>query len=147
MQVLGGEIMDVFFNKTVTIYNLAQSDDVMEEESWYPTVLHNVRVIETAGQNRTTSGNSEADAAKLHIMLDNLEKPYLKPISWSKELDKESYFTALQEHDFFVVGDTSIEDCTMDNFFNYMKENYDSVYKITTVDSFEVIPHLEIGGR
>jgi hypothetical protein len=138
---------DIFYNKTITLYNLAVSDDVMENETWYPTVLENVRLIEKMGHNSSKNGNSEANTARLHIMLDDsLDKPFMKPREWARELNKDNYFTACQEHDFFVIGDTSIEDCETPDFFNYMKKNYDGVYRITDVGIFDLIPHLEIGG-
>lgn len=137
---------DLFFNKTVTLWNCSNSDDVMEEEIWYPTVLENVRLIETKGRNVSTSGIKEADSAKLHILTSNLKKPYLEPKEWDALDDKSQAFTLCQEKDFFVKGDVS-EIETVDNFFQWMKDHYDGVYQITTVDRFEVIPHLEVGGK
>lgn len=37
---------DIFYNKTVTVYNKT-SDDLMGSETWYATVLKNVRLIVT----------------------------------------------------------------------------------------------------
>ena len=41
---------DIFYNKTVTVYNKT-SDDLMGSETWYATVLKNVRLIVTKGAN------------------------------------------------------------------------------------------------
>lgn len=44
-------------------------------------------------------------------------------------------------------GDVAAEYTGQEDFFNYMKENFDGVYKITTVDRYDLIPHLEVGGK
>ena len=41
---------DIFYNKTVTVYNKT-SDDLMGSETWYATILKNVRLIVTKGAN------------------------------------------------------------------------------------------------
>ena len=54
---------DIFYNKTVTVYNKT-SDDLMGSETWYATVLKNVRLIVTKGANVSNSGLDSADSAK-----------------------------------------------------------------------------------
>ena len=137
---------DVFFNRTVTVFNHCV-DNLLGEETWYPTVLTDVRLLETKGANVHTSGIAEADAARLHIMTDNLPKPYLDPIAWSKTDDKTESFTLCQDKDFFVVGNVSSVTPTTDNFLKEMKSNYDGVYQITNVDKYDIIKHFEVGGR
>jgi hypothetical protein len=137
---------DIFYNKTVTIWNCSASDDLMESETWYPTVLHNVRLRETQGANVAASGIDEADSAILHVLTTNLVKPYKAPIEWSKSEDKTESFTLCQDKDFFVVGDVS-DVVPTSEFLRYMKANYDGVYQITHVDKYDLIPHFEIGGR
>ena len=137
---------DLFYNKTVTVFNNAPSDDVMGDDTWYPTVLHNVRVLETRGRNVAKSGIEAADSAKLHIRTDNLEKPYVEPKAWDELADKSKAFTLCQERDFFVIGDVADTQVTAD-LFQYMKDNHDGVYMITNADKFELIPHLEVGGK
>lgn len=138
--------MDVFYNKTVTIWNRAESDDVMGSESWFPTVLNNVRLLVSKGRNMATSGLTEADKAKLHISTKDLSKEYMEPIEWDKSDNKSEAFTLCQDRDFFTVGDTSSVVPT-DDFYQYMKSNYDGVYMVGNVDTFELIPHLEVGGN
>ncbi len=137
---------DVFYNKTITVFNHSASDDVLSEDTWLPTVLTNVRVLETRGRNVSKSGIEAADSVKIHIKTDNLTKPYVEPIAWAGLQDKSSAFTLCQEQDFIVIGDVSNTTIT-DNFFEVMKEAHDGVYKITNVDKYELIPHLEVGGK
>ncbi len=62
---------DIFYNKTVTVYNKT-SDDLMGSETWYATVLKNVRLIVTKGANVSNSGLDSADSAKLYVRWDFL---------------------------------------------------------------------------
>lgn len=139
--------MDIFYNKTITIFNQAfDSDDLLAKTTWYATVLHNVRLLETKGANIATSGIADADSARLHIK-NPCEKPYLPPKQWAELIDKASAFTLCGERDFFVVGDLSDEDLSRPKLYEYIKEKYDGVYMITNVDKYDLIPHFEVGGR
>ena len=59
--------------------------------------------------------------------------------------EKESNFTFTGGADFFVEGDTSQEN-PCEDFFTYMKEKYDNCFKVTNVDDYNLIPHIEVGG-
>lgn len=136
-----------FYTETVTVFNQA-TGDVLEDDKWYCTVLHNVRLRETKGANITASGLADADSARLHIATPVPDKPYLDPIAWSELLDKSEAFTLCQDRDFFVVGDHSDVDCTETNLYARMKSEYDGVYRVTNVDKYTTfLPHLEVGGK
>ena len=138
---------DIFYNKIVTVYNRTV-DGLMEKETWYPTVLKNVRLLVTKGANVSKSGMSSADAASLYVKFDLLpdgSKKYMAPKAWCNLQDKTDYFTFTSGEDFFVEGDTSGEEIS-DNFFQYMKDKYDNCFKVTNVDVYDLIPHLEVGG-
>ena len=135
---------DIFYNKTVTVYNRYED----EKEMWYPTVLKDVRLLVNRGENVSKSGTDSADSAKLSIRIVGLEKPYKKPLEWqglSKE-EKAKSFTLTSKEDFFVEGDTSAEEILESDFFSYMKGKYDNCFKMTNVDTYELIPHFEVGG-
>lgn len=141
---------DVFYNKTVTVYNRSASG-LMGQEVWYPTVLENVRLLVTKGANVSKSGMESADTARLHIrpdMLPENSKQYLPAKQWARlsDTEKEVYFTFQSGEDFFVEGDTSYEQPQENDFFGYMKARYDNCYAVTNVDRYELIPHLEVGG-
>lgn len=139
---------DIFYNKTVTVYNRSV-EGLMEKETWYPTVLEGVRLLITKGENVSKSGMESADSAKLFIKTNNLSKEYKKPLEWQNlsAEDKAKSFTLASGVDFFVEGDTSVEVPTESDFFTYMKQKYDNCFKVTNADVFELIPHLEVGGR
>lgn len=138
---------DIFYNKTVTVYNRT-TEGLMEKETWYPTVLKDVRLLITKGENVSKSGMESADSAKLFIKTNNLSKECKKPLEWQNlsAEDKAKTFTLTSREDFFVEGDTTVEVPTERDFFSYMKEKYDNCFMVTNVDVFELIPHLEVGG-
>lgn len=138
---------DIFYNKTVTVYHRT-TEGLMEKETWYLTVLKDVRLIVARGENISKSGLESADSAKLFVKTVNLPIPYKKPLEWQNlsAEDKEKSFTLVSGEDFFVEGDTSGEEVLESGFFSHMKGKYDNCFKITNVDVFELIPHLEVGG-
>ena len=121
----------------------------MEKETWHPTVLKDVRLLITKGENVSKSGMESADSAKLFIRTNNLSKEYKKPLEWQNlsAEDKAKTFTLTSGFDFFVEGDTTAEVPTESDFFTYMKQKYDNCFKVTNADIFELIPHLEVGGK
>lgn len=141
---------DIFYDnsQTVTIFNRSIGDDILGDDAWYVTVLNNVRVVRTEGKNISTSGLENADSVKVHIMLDDeLNKPYMEPRAWSELLDKTEAFTLAGGNDFMVLGDVSDIEAEVPDLFQYCKDTYDGVFRITHVDRYIVIPHLEVGGR
>ena len=138
---------DIFYNKTVTVFNQYMEDGPTGGERWQATILNDVRLIETQGANIEKSGISGADSASLYIRTNTLEKEYKEPKEWSRLEDKTDSFTLAKDTDFFVCGDMAAEYTGQADFFNFMKENFDGVYKITTVDRYDLIPHLEVGGK
>ncbi len=137
------------FQDTVTIFN--KYEDNLENVKWYPTVLHNVELQVTQGSNIKNTGLTTADKANLHIRNDNsLEKAYSEPKAWLKDVEMQTSFT-LKEDDFFVKGEfptTVVNDEEyVGGFFQYMNKKHDNIYRITTVDTFKLIPHWEVGGK
>ncbi len=140
-------VADMFYTKTVTIFNKYMNETGLGEEVWLSTVLENVRLLVTKGANVSTSGLSDADTASLHIHKTNLPKPYLPPLEWQKSEHKEDYFTLSGEDDFFVEGDLSGVTPAQDDFFGKMKATYNNCFKITNVDDYDLIAHWEVGGK
>lgn len=140
---------NIFYNKTITVYNKT-SGGLMGTETWYATVLKNVRLLVAKGANISKSGTESADAASLFVKPELLQencKGYLPAKEWKRMPDKckNFFYTFTSGADFFVEGDTSQEAYTED-FFAYMEEKYDNCFKVTNVDRYDLIPHLEVGG-
>ena len=118
---------DIFYNKTVTVYNRT-AEGLMEKETWYPTVLKNVRLFLVNSKNVSKTGLNNADSVKLFIKTDNLSKDYKRPLEWQNlsPEEKENSFTLTCGEDFFVEGDVSKEPVQENDFFSYMKQKYDN---------------------
>ena len=141
-------MMGLFYNKTVTLFNRSFNAET-EEEKYYPTLLERVNLIETKGANVSKSGMDSADAATLFIDLANMAKPYIEPKAWAElpEEDKSKYITFAPAEDFFVKGSCAGATLPENSAYEWMRDNFDSVYKVTHVDRYEnIMKHLEVGG-
>ena len=141
------------YNKTVTVFNRYKSKQL--GITWYPHVLHGCYFNADKGANVEKTGLENADSAKLHVpylgdMIGELK--YLTPKEWDKQPNDEYMHTITfsEGEDFFALGEfpeTAVNESDYpEGFFQYMNQNYDDVYKITTVGKYTVIPHFEIGG-
>lgn len=140
--------MGFFDNKTVTLFNRFVNPET-EEEKYYPTLLEGVDLVETKGANVSKSGMDSADAVKLYIDFANVVKQYLPPKAWDAlpEEEKQNYITFHPTEDFFVKGDHTDVELPEESAYEWMHENFDDVYKVTTVDKYEdILPHFEVGG-
>ena len=140
--------LEMFYNKTVTLFNRSFNAET-EEESYYPTLLENVNLVETKGANISKSGMESADVATLYVSLENMAKPYIEPKAWAElpEEEKANYITFTPTDDFYVSGDHTGTELPESNAYEYMLDNFDSVYKVTHIDKYtDVMPHLEVGG-
>ena len=140
--------MEFFDNKKVTLFNRLYNADT-EEETYYSTLLDCVDLTETSGRNVSKNGIESADTVKLYIDFDNLNKPYVTPKEWKAlpEKCKENHITFNTDEDFFVRGDCTNTNLPNENVYEWMRDNFDSVYKIKAVDKYEdILPHFEVGG-
>lgn len=140
--------MGFFDNKKVTLFNRSFNAET-EEEIYYPTLLEGVDLVETKGANVSKSGMDSADAAKLFVCIDDVNKTYMEPKAWDAltEDEKKNYLTFHSTEDFFVKGDQTAVDLPETDAYEWMRNNFDDVYKVTNIDKYEdILPHFEIGG-
>lgn len=140
--------LEMFYNKTVTLFNRSFNAET-EEEKYYPTLLENVNLVETKGANVSKSGMDSADAATIFVDLNNMVKPYMEPKAWSvlPDEEKRNYFTFTPTDDFFVKGSCTGATLPESGAYEWMRKNFDGVYKVTHIDKYEdIMPHLEVGG-
>lgn len=140
--------MGFFDNKTVTLFNRS-FDAETEEETYYPTLLEGVDLVETKGANVSKSGMDSADAAKLFVCIGDVNKTYMEPKAWDAltEDEKKNYITFHSTEDFFVKGDQTAVDLPETDAYEWMRNNFDDVYKVTNIDKYEdILPHFEVGG-
>lgn len=143
-----GAIMGFFDNKTVTLFNRSFNAET-EEETYYPTLLENVDLVETKGANVSKSGMDSADAAKLYIDLSKMPKPYIEPKAWAalSEEEKPNYITFTPAEDFFIKGNHTDVVLPENDVYQWLLDNCDDCYKVTTIDKYEdILPHFEVGG-
>lgn len=141
-------MMGFFDNKTVTLFNRSFNAET-EEETYYPTLLEGVDLVETKGANVSKSGMDSADAAKLFVCIGDVNKTYMEPKAWDAltEDEKKNYITFHSTEDFFVKGDQTAVDLPETDAYEWMRNNFDDVYKVTNIDKYEdILPHFEIGG-
>ena len=140
--------MGFFDNKTVTLFNRSFNAET-EEEIYYPTLLEGVDLVETKGANVSKSGMDSADAAKLFVCIGDVNKTYMEPKAWDAltEDEKKNYITFHSTEDFFVKGDKAAVDLPETDAYEWMRNNFDDVYKVTNIDKYEdILPHFEVGG-
>lgn len=140
--------MGFFDNKTVTLFNRSFNAET-EEETYYLTLLEGVDLVETKGANVSKSGMDSADAAKLFVCIGDVNKTYMEPKAWDAltEDEKKNYITFHSTEDFFVKGDQTAVDLPETDAYEWMRNNFDDVYKVTNIDKYEdILPHFEVGG-
>lgn len=141
-------MMGFFDNKTVTLFNRSFNAET-EEETYYPTLLEGVDLVETKGANVSKNGIDSADTVKLYVDFKNIVKPYLPPKEWENMPDKcKQYFLTFNPaQDFFIKGDQTAVDLPETDAYEWMRNNFDDVYKVTNIDKYEdILPHFEVGG-
>nr|DAQ58778.1 MAG TPA: hypothetical protein [Caudoviricetes sp.] len=144
-------MMGFFDNKTVTLFNRSFNAET-EEETYYPTLLEGVDLVETKGANVSKNGMDSADAAKLFVCIADVGKtikPYLPPKEWKAlpEEEKPNYITFTPAEDFFIKGDHTDLELPEESALEWVQDNFNDCYKVTTIDKYEdILPHFEVGG-
>ena len=132
-------------NKTVTLFNRFYDGT---KECWYPTLLSGVDLVVTNIINIKQGNKADADTAKLYVDDAVLQKRYLAPLVYARQEHPEEYMTFTEGKDYFVEGDATSQDTDKANFFEYMRKQYDNIFKVASVARYEdVLPHFEVGGK
>ena len=140
--------MGFFDNKKVTLFNCWMNPET-EEEKYYRTLLDGVDIVETKQANVSKDGKDSVDVVKLYIDMDKMPKPYQSPRVWKalEEEGKKTHITFTPATDFFVKGDCTGATLPDESVYEWMRDNYDDVYMINTVEKYEdILPHFEVGG-
>ena len=147
------------YSDKITLFNFYRSS---LGDMWYPHVIENVNLVIDKAAIVAKYGLESKDNAILNIKFTKRdsqilidEKPYFSPLEWEQQtndkLADSITFSPGNEFDFFMLGEfpelNPIFDDDYDGLFNYVKENYDYVFAITSVAKYDVIPHFEITGK
>lgn len=138
--------MVIFGDRTVTLFN-REWDEETETETWRATKLVNCGLT-VAKSKGLSSGSGQTNSDSVTLRIDPAEQAteYVKPKEYVTLKDKSNIYTFTPQIDFFVEGDISEEQT--DNFFEYMLNKYNNVFKVTNYTEYKpILPHLEIGGR
>lgn len=144
---------------TITLFNHYKS---RLGDMWYPTVIHGVNIqIDKAAIIAKYGAESKDNAilnVRYHIIDSNImvgSKPYFPPKEWERQtndkLSETITFTSGVDFDFFMLGEYPTtnpitDDDYIDGFYNYVNDEYDFVFAITSVAQYSAIPHFEIMG-
>ena len=150
------------YEKTVTVFNYYESATT-GDAYWYPHVLYGVDLITDKGSIFKKYGPDATDNAQLHVRYtvqngdititdkDGKILPWVPPKEWKKQTNDllSKTLTFSPESDFFLEGewDKGVvnDDDYRGGFYQYMNQNKDNVFKITSVGGpYNLIPHFEI---
>ena len=144
---------------TVTIYNVGEDPDTLQQE-YNITFLRGVFLDRREASNIEKSGLRDADVASLFIpfsvkavdAVTGAPKQYIGPKAYRQLADVSGYWTlesgglASGADSFFIKGEVV-------NYNGYarMRELYDDVYDITTIDTRDFgspdMQHWQVGAR
>lgn len=147
------------YSDKVTIFNRYES---RLGDMWYPTVIDGANLLVDKAAIIAKYGAESKDNAVLNIRYQMVEgkvmladKPYLPPKEWERQtndlLPKSITFTSGTDFDFFMLGEYHAtepikDDDFDDGFYNYVNDEYDYVFAVTSVAKYTAIPHFEIMG-
>ena len=154
------------YSKIVTIFNYYESATT-GDAYWYPHVLFGVDLITDKGAILKKYGPDVTDNAQLHVIYyihatypEDTRKLiatksglviWVPPKEWKNQTNDllSKTITFSPESDFFWEGewDKGVvkDDDYRGGFYQYMNQNKDNVFKITSVGGpYILIPHFEI---
>lgn len=147
------------YSGTITLFNHYKS---RLGDMWYPTVIHGVNIQIDKAAIIAKYGSESKDNAILNIHYNTVNgqimidgKPYFPPKEWERQtndkLPETITFTSGVDFDFFMLGEYPTtnpiaDDDYIDGFYNYVNDEYDFVFAITSVAQYSAIPHFEIMG-
>ena len=148
------------FTDTITVFN--SYVDSLKNVTWYPTVIHGVNLLIDKAAIVAKYGAESKDNALLNIHYKTVDveimvdgKPYLPPKEWERQtndkLAESITFASGVDFDFFMLGEYPTtepisDDDYIDGFYDYVNDEYDFVFAITSVAKYTAIPHFELLG-
>lgn len=149
------------YKDVVTLFNRKEGS---EGDTWYPTILRNVRLNMDKAAILAKYGAQSSDSAVLNVRykMDGEKiivagKRWLPPKQWETQQNHSEAvtFTPGDRFDFFWLGDWGNENPVHDadyfsdmDFYTYMNRTHDYVFAVSSVGGpYSVIPHFEILGK
>lgn len=147
------------YKDTITLFNryMQAAGDI-----WYPNILTGVNVVMDKGEIVKVYGESSSDNIIVNIRhtdglieTDGGYKQWYPPKEWQRLSDHNQgvTFTGGSAFDFLWVGEWAGGSPVYDDmygdlsFYDYMLQNFDYVFAVTSVSLLSVIPHFEVTGK
>ena len=152
------------YSSKITLFNYYESVTT-GDAYWYPHVLSDVDLITDKGAILKKYGPDATDNTQLHIRYtvqngditivdkDGKILPWIPSKEWKMQINNalEDTITFSDESFFWEgewTGGTVSDGDYRNGFYQYMNENRDNVFKITSVGGpYTLIPHFEILGK
>lgn len=155
--------MGIGYNDSVIVYN-RYYNRTTEEEYYIGTLFEGVRIELTQGANIQNSGIENADACIVKIPNNELlPKRYVSPVEWcnlTQDEQIETFTLDKDDEDIFIIAKKQelgidrelpigliTRETYAEGLLQYLSQNYGYVYKLHTVDVYNLIPRFQIGGR
>ena len=149
------------YRDTITLFNRYES---RLGDMWFPTVLNGVNLNIDRASIVARMGAESQDRVIVNVRYMNIDgkkmiegKEYLTPKIWDAQVVEElpntlTFTPDSEKFDFFLVGEYDDsqpinDDDYPDGFFDYISNQFDYVFAITSVSEFSVIPHFELTGK
>jgi hypothetical protein len=144
------------YSEAITLFNYHKASN-----SWYPSVIRGVDLIDVRSKRNSATVTSNADTAEILInceadkslQTDTGAKSYTTDKEFQRCAEPQNCYTFTEGKDFIYHGVWPTLTPISDNvgvdsgFFQSVNDNYSGVYKINSVAFYGLIPHFEIGGR
>lgn len=144
------------YKDTVTLF-CRKIGDRETGDTWHPTILQNVNLMIDRASIVSQYGPEAKDSAVLSVKYipDKKNKRVGKklwksPTEWENP-ETEITFRSGNNFDFFWLGEWdggAVSDRDYKGgFYQYMNQNHDFVFAVSSVSYLSMIPHFEVTGR
>ncbi len=143
------------YNDVITLFNYHK-----ETGKWYASVIFDVGFGSALSSEPTTQGINNEDTVVFivksncckQIKTQSGKKSYLGSKEYARCDNPCGHFCFNDTKDFIYCGVWNVynainEEDYESGFYSYMNSKFDDVYKITSSEFFNLLPHFEIGGK
>lgn len=150
--------MGIGYDNNIVLY-IPINTEVDEPMRWYSYVLSNCRVELVEGKVQQINGSEEANKIVIKIYDKDITIPYTTPEKWEKIGNKQNNITFNKNSYILLKNVLSLsidinppiglinEKDYDKGLIDYLTEEYGGIYKVNTIEHYDLIPHWHIGGN
>lgn len=150
--------MGIGYDNNIVLY-IPINTAVDEPMRWYSYVLSNCRVELVEGKIQQITGSEEANKIIVKIYDKDITIPYITPEKWEKIGNKQNNITFNKNSYILLKNVLSLsidinppiglinEKDYDKGLIDYLTEEYGGIYKVNTIEHYNLIPHWHIGGN